>query len=47
MGVPACNVSSAENGNRGLSAVHYLKAADVLETTVDALLMTYPVNQNR
>lgn len=41
MGVPACNISSTENGNRGFSAIHYLKAAEILETTVDALLQTY------
>lgn len=41
MGMPSCNISSLSKGNRGLTASNYLKAADILETTVDALLRTY------
>lgn len=41
MDMPSCNLSSTASGNRGLTAANYLKAADVLETTVDALLQTY------
>ena len=41
MNMPSCNLSSTATGNRGLTAANYLKAADILETTVDALLQTY------
>ena len=41
MNMPSCNLSSTASGNRGLTAANYLKAADILETTVDALLQTY------
>ena len=41
LGMPACNLSLVETGQRPLSAVNYLSVAKILGTTVDALLETY------
>lgn len=41
LGMPACNLSLVETGQRPLSAVNYLSVAKILGTTVDALLKTY------